>query len=163
MPDTDSYHSWLQVFSYTVTWRLLVFAWRARQWIYKVWATGHTGSLGTEGSDWSGWEGWIIPEFSQSSLQVCKLAGELLLCIHSHTIPRALHPLNCVQCLVLFQPFEDSECHTGKVMHPFALNDTASISFKYLAFILRGELCVVKHSAVLGIWHFFPMYTLLFF
>lgn len=48
-------------------------------------------------------------------------------------------------------------------MRPFALNDTASISFKYLAFILRGELCVVKHSAMLGIWHFIPTYTLLFF
>lgn len=87
-----------------------------------------------------------------------------MLCIHSHTIPRALQPLNCVQCLVLFQPFEDSECHTGKVVHPFALHDTASIPFKYLAFILRGELGVVKHSAVLGIWHFFPnVHTVIFF
>lgn len=31
----------------------------------------------------------------------------------------------------------------------------------YLFF--RGELCAVKHSAELGIWHCFPMYTLLFF
>lgn len=31
----------------------------------------------------------------------------------------------------------------------------------YLFF--RGELCAVKHSAVLGIWHCFLMHTLLFF
>ena len=32
-----------------------------------------------------------------------------------------------------------------------------------LSLFFRGELCAIKHAAVLGIWHCLPMYTLLFF
>lgn len=142
-------------------------AWRAQQWIYRVWTTGHTGSLGAEGSGWSGWEGWIIPEFSSAAaIPPCRFVSwlENWCCVSTYTQSPELFILSTL-CSVLYSfSHLKTECHTGKVTHPFALNDTARISFKYLAFILRGELCVVKHSAVLGIWHFFPnVDTVIFF
>lgn len=54
-------------------------------------------------------------------------------------------------CLVVTQAFEDSECQQGKLPASLYLMTLIASASNALYLFFGGELCAVKHSAVLGI------------
>lgn len=151
-------------------WRLLLLVRRAWQCLFKLWTIQQSWSLGAEGSSWSWWWGWlhqITPELisvaaASRSWFVSWLKSWC--CVSAHELSWELSILSAVWgVLWSFSHLKTLVAIQGKLFTPLYQMTLLASPSNTLYLFFRGELCAVKHSAVLGIWHCFSVYTLLFF
>lgn len=147
-------------------WRLLLLVRRAWQCLFKLWTTQQSWSLGAEGSSWSWWWGWlhqITPELISVAAASCFCFVSWLkswCCVSAHKLSWELSILSAVWGVL----WSFSHLKTLVAIHPFVLNDTTSISFKYLVLILQGRImCSKAFTCPRYLALFFSVHTVIFF